>query len=113
MKQKNSSKDKFLEYVEEHPDYGVCLKYNNTATNDPCAICGERTDPHIGLELFLEGTWALVCVECGMKTAPELVLITHPFEYRALGGKYSTAFCGHIDCSFNDCDKCRVEKLKG
>jgi len=46
---------------------------NNCASNDPCAICGERTDPNCGPELFLEGTWALVCYECGWKYAPGLV----------------------------------------
>lgn len=51
----------------------IVIKGNNCATNDPCAICGERTDPVCGPELFLEGTWALVCRQCGLKRAPYLV----------------------------------------
>jgi hypothetical protein len=51
----------------------LAIKLNNCAANDPCAICGERTDPEVGPELFLEGTWALVCYECGNKYAPQLV----------------------------------------
>ena len=59
----------------------ICVKWNNTATNDPCAICGQRTEPHCGFELFLEGTWKLVCTDCGMIHAPLLVQLTHPDEY--------------------------------
>jgi hypothetical protein len=43
----------------------LAIKLNSVAVNDPCAICGDRTDPELGPELFLEGTWALVCYECG------------------------------------------------
>jgi len=46
---------------------------NNCATNDPCAICGQRTDPEVGPELFLAGTWQLVCYDCGRHYAPELM----------------------------------------
>jgi hypothetical protein len=51
----------------------IVIKDNNCATNDPCAVCGERTDPNCGPELFLEGTWALVCHQCGKKYQPHLV----------------------------------------
>jgi hypothetical protein len=37
-------------------------------------------DPELGPELFVEGTWALVCYECGQKHAPELMRCL--FEYR-------------------------------
>src|SRR5262245_30558606 len=51
----------------------IVIKDNNCATNDPCAICGARTDKSIGPELFLEGTWRLVCHHnCG-KTVPGLL----------------------------------------
>lgn len=53
----------------------LAIKMNNVATNDPCAICGERTDPALGPELFLADNWKLVCWECGYKYAPELVAI--------------------------------------
>lgn len=50
----------------------LCIKYNNAATNDPCALCGARTDPQVGLEVFVEGTWSLVCDGCTERLAPEL-----------------------------------------
>lgn len=50
----------------------LVLKDNNCATNDPCVICGARCDPGVGPELFLEGTWALACDECGRKYEPTL-----------------------------------------
>ena len=51
----------------------VCLKLNNTATNDPCAVCGGRTDPAVGLDFFKEGTWELICAACVERHAPDLV----------------------------------------
>ncbi len=53
----------------------LAIKENNCATNDPCAVCGVRTDPDTGPELFLEGTWGLVCHECGQKYAPQLTAL--------------------------------------
>ena len=55
--------------------HNIVIKLNNAATNDPCAICGKRTDPQVGPELFLEGTWSPVCHECGMKYAQPLVIL--------------------------------------
>lgn len=52
-------------------DKRLAIKLNNIITNDPCAICGARTDPN-GIDLFLADTWELVCMECGRKHAPEL-----------------------------------------
>lgn len=43
----------------------LAIKNNNCATNDPCAICGRRTDPSCGPELFMADTWHLVCYHCG------------------------------------------------
>jgi hypothetical protein len=59
------------------------IKYNNSATNDPCAVCGERTDPETGPELFLSDSWQLVCWGCGGKYAPELTecLRAYRLEY--------------------------------
>lgn len=34
----------------------LAVKLNNCASNDPCAICNDRTDPEVGPELFLDGT---------------------------------------------------------
>jgi hypothetical protein len=50
----------------------LSIKWNNCATNDPCAICGARTDPIVGFELFERDSLALVCHQCGRKYAPEL-----------------------------------------
>lgn len=55
----------------ETPTFTVQL--NNAATNDPCAVCGKRTDPTVGPELFLSGTWALVCHACGERNDPILM----------------------------------------
>jgi len=49
----------------------LCLKSNNCITNDPCALCGARCDP-TGFDLFVAGTWALVCDTCGDYYTPEL-----------------------------------------
>ncbi len=51
----------------------LSINYNNCASNDPCAICGGRTDPIIGPELFLSDSWGLVCHSCGETHAPELI----------------------------------------
>lgn len=48
------------------------VAYNNCATNDPCALCGSRCDPEVGLETFVAGTFELVCDECSSCLAPEL-----------------------------------------
>ena len=53
----------------------LAIKLNNCATNDPCALCGNRTDPTTGPELFLAHSWALVCWECGRENAPALVAL--------------------------------------
>lgn len=63
---------------EKHNHFGdstpaLAIKINNTASNDPCALCGARTDPECGPELFLAESWALVCYPCGERHAPELV----------------------------------------
>jgi len=49
----------------------VALKTNNVITNDPCALCGMRTDP-CGLDFFLDGTSSLVCDECAKRIDPGL-----------------------------------------
>lgn len=58
------------------PDEAACnrivVRLNNCAANDACALCGERTDPQVGPELFLADTWKVVCRHCGKKHAPYL-----------------------------------------
>jgi hypothetical protein len=49
----------------------VVIGLNSVITNDPCAICGKRTDPN-GIDFFLEGTRELVCNHCAQEHAPGL-----------------------------------------
>jgi hypothetical protein len=48
----------------------IVLAYNNAVTNDPCAICGNRCDPHGGLDAMLGESYELVCDECVERWAP-------------------------------------------
>jgi hypothetical protein len=57
----------------ERARYAFDIRYNNAATNDPCAICGKRADPECGPELFLYGTLEFVCYWCGKKYDQELL----------------------------------------
>lgn len=41
-----------LETREATPKPVLVIKLNNTASNDPCELCGQRTDPETGPELF-------------------------------------------------------------
>jgi hypothetical protein len=47
----------------------IKVAYNNCVTNDPCWICGVRTDP-IGFDFMVD--CALVCDECVKEFAPRL-----------------------------------------
>jgi hypothetical protein len=58
------------EYYPTH--YLIDIKPNNCASNDPCGICGQRTDPQVGLELFLRTNECILCYPCGEKYAPAL-----------------------------------------
>jgi hypothetical protein len=49
------------------------IRCNRVAVNDPCAVCGRRTDPEFGPELFLWDSWELVCHNCGAEHSPELM----------------------------------------
>ena len=50
----------------------LVIRVNTVLTNDPCALCGEATDP-TGIDLFLAERPALVCHSCGLFHAPALV----------------------------------------
>src|SRR5690242_10345461 len=50
----------------------IAIKWNNAATNDPCAFCWARTDPQIGPEFFVADSWQLVCNDCAERYAPGL-----------------------------------------
>jgi hypothetical protein len=49
----------------------IVIRVNTVLTNDPCALCGEATDP-TGIDLFLAEQHALVCHRCGFFHAPAL-----------------------------------------
>ena len=50
----------------------LVIRVNVTLTNDPCALCGQPTDP-TGIDLYLADRPALVCHACGFLHAPVLV----------------------------------------
>lgn len=50
----------------------MVIRVNTVLTNDPCALCGEATDP-TGIDLYLADRPALVCHTCGLFHAPALV----------------------------------------
>jgi hypothetical protein len=61
----------------------LAIKCNNVLTNDPCALCGARTDPS-GVDLFLDESMELVCDECGRKHAPELMALLRKHESQSI-----------------------------
>jgi hypothetical protein len=50
----------------------LVIRVNAVLENDPCALCGQATDP-TGIDLFLADRPALVCHSCGLLHAPALV----------------------------------------
>lgn len=50
----------------------LVVRVNSVLTNDPCALCGQPTDP-TGIDLYLADRPALVCHSCGLFHAPALV----------------------------------------
>lgn len=57
---------------EELQPTDLVIRVNTVLTNDPCALCGEPTDP-TGIDLYLADKPALVCHTCGLFHAPALV----------------------------------------
>jgi recombinational DNA repair protein (RecF pathway) len=55
----------------------ITLFYNNVLTNDPCCLCGDRTDPN-GFDYGIEGR--LVCDKCAEKLRPDLVKLRKEIE---------------------------------
>jgi hypothetical protein len=50
----------------------LVIRLNTALINDPCALCGQPTDP-TGIDLYLADNPALVCNACGLLHAPALV----------------------------------------
>jgi len=51
----------------------LAIRPCNVAVNGTCPVCGERTDPACGPELFVRGTFDAVCHECGERLNPALM----------------------------------------
>ncbi len=51
----------------------LAIKESTSVADAPCALCGQPCYPFAGPELFLAESWDLVCWECGIDYAPELV----------------------------------------
>lgn len=49
----------------------LAIRVNTVLTNDPCALCGQATDP-TGIDLYLAERPELVCHSCGFFHAPAL-----------------------------------------
>lgn len=64
--------DKQREEPKELQPTDLVIRLNTALTNDPCALCGEPTDP-TGIDLYLASKPALVCNTCGLFHAPALV----------------------------------------
>ncbi|HEY0404916.1 MAG TPA: hypothetical protein VGC89_04270 [Pyrinomonadaceae bacterium] len=69
MDEKKRAKEQ--ESIELRPT-DLAIRVNTVLTNDPCALCGEATDP-TGIDLYLADKPALVCHTCGLLHAPALV----------------------------------------
>ena len=63
--------DKLREESKELQPTDLVIRLNTALTNDPCALCGEPTDP-TGIDLYLAEKPALVCNACGLFHAPAL-----------------------------------------
>jgi hypothetical protein len=66
--------DKITNQTGENEDIqptDLVIRVNTVLTNDPCALCGQPTDP-TGIDLFLAERLALVCHSCGFFHAPAL-----------------------------------------
>ena len=66
--------DKITNQTGENEDIkptDLVIRVNTVLTNDPCALCGQPTDP-TGIDLFLAERPALVCHGCGFFHAPAL-----------------------------------------
>ncbi len=52
----------------------IVIGMNNKLSNDGCALCGARTEPH-GIDLMLADSHALVCRACGLANARPLAML--------------------------------------
>ena len=64
--------DNRTEEIKKIEPTDLVIRLNTALTNDPCALCGQPTDP-TGIDLYLANKPALVCNACGLFHAPALV----------------------------------------
>ena len=57
----------------------LAIKPNKCTGHELCAICGESTEPQQPFDLFLDASSQLVCKNCAIKYAPELVSLMDYF----------------------------------
>lgn len=65
----------------------IVIKLHNCATNDPCGICGQRTDPNAGPQFWLTEPRERVCDRCARKHAPELAEMYAAWWQRQTAGE--------------------------
>jgi hypothetical protein len=53
----------------------LAIKHNDRVLEGACRLCGTVTQASAGPELFVEGTWDLVCRYCGRDREPALVAL--------------------------------------
>jgi hypothetical protein len=53
----------------------LVIKHNDHIVDGNCRACGMRTQAAPGPELFVEGTWDLICRDCGRDRDPALVAL--------------------------------------
>jgi hypothetical protein len=81
----------------------LAIKYNNAAVNDPCYICGGRSDPQVPLAIFDNDSYRVVCDSCAEKHAPELAKLIKDF--------YQNLNEFHTQPDSFTCDRDKLEKL--
>lgn len=57
--------------MKEKPD--VALKFNNTAANVKCCLCGVKFVPEVGYQVTLRDTFDFLCDNCIAEHAPEML----------------------------------------
>ena len=61
----------------------IVIAENNCVTNDPCGLCGERTDPTGAFDLFEvkpDELPQLVCCGCARRETPRLFVLWSDFQ---------------------------------
>ncbi len=62
----------------------LTIKLNQNPNPNDCPLCGIKTNPNIGAEVFLADTETVVCIDCGSKEAPILAALLTFGDYSRL-----------------------------